>query len=280
MDKETLVKDHLQLAALYHNGKGVWWKTMEEASRVLSLTEPHVTVEQISQARKVAAYPAEVLRLFEKTGTNTYTRRKLLEAKGSLGWPEIVKRALALKPAETKTERLALLSILSGEERKVTAIRGVTPLALQKVYEEGLESGRWKNIKQASKEIGCNSKTLYRAMAICELPKTVTDYFPLNKISVYLGEDLINVLGFLGDAEFGKRVRSVEKDYPNLPYKSKLAKVKASKDSIVSTVKARRARGKLVIELHCEDKNGRLTERQQELVSVISKTISAFNEIR
>ena len=82
MEKATLVKDHIELAALYYNGKGIFWDTMSEASRVLSLTPPQVTVEQIKQAKTVASFPAEVLRLFAKTGTNTNTSQTYLKFEG------------------------------------------------------------------------------------------------------------------------------------------------------------------------------------------------------
>jgi len=280
MDKETLVRDHLALANLYSNGKGVWWKTIEEASKVLSLTEPRVSVQQIKQARAVAAFPAEVIRLFEKIGTNTYVRRKIIEAKECLGWPEVVRRASTLKPAITRAERLAILSILAGGKRTKKAFRGETPLALQKIYNEGLENGRWKNLSQASKELGFTSNFLYKAMDICKLPKPVTRCFPLDSISVYFGTELLKVVNLLGCAEFERRVRLVEENYQHLPYKAKLAKVKADTVSVVTEIKARHARGKLIIELHCDDKNGKLTSRQRELVSLIGTTINTFNNLQ
>ncbi|AME28699.1 hypothetical protein [Burkholderia sp. PAMC 26561] len=277
MDKETLVKDHLALANLYSNGKGVWWKTIEEASHVLSLTEPRVSAQQIKQARAVAAFPAEVIRLFEKSGTNTYVRRKIIEAKECLGWPEVVKRALTLKPAETRAERLTILSTLAGGKRSEKVFRGETPLALQKTYQKGLENGRWKNLSQASKELGFTSNSLYKAMDICKLRKPVTDHFPLDKISVYLGTELLKVMDLLGCAEFERRVSLLEENNQNLSFKAKLAKIRADTVSVVTEIKVRRARGKVIIELHCDDKNGKLTSRQRELVSLIGSTINAFN---
>jgi len=274
MEKATLVKDHIELAALYYNGKGICWDTMSEASRVLSLTPPQVTVEQIKQAKTVASFPAEVLRLFAKTGTNTNTRRKLIGAKVRFGWEAIVDRAKLLSPAEDSRGRFEILSILCGEGPKVS-FRGMTPAALVNMYQEGLNNKRWTNVYRAAKELGCN-RMLYRALRVCNLQAAIVEHFPLDKMSVSQGEQLLGLVDLHGEEVLLSRIRALGGTYDQLLIKEKLARLRAVERSVVKEIVTRRTRGRLIIELHCDDKSGRLAARHRELVALLDTTIRTF----
>jgi hypothetical protein len=274
MDKATLVKDHLELASLYDNGKGVCWDTMVEASRVLSLTAPRVTVEQIKQARTVASFPPEVLRLFEKTGTNTNTRRRLIEAKVRVGWEAIVDRAKAMSPAKDSRERFAILSTLCGDGAKVS-FRSMAPAELVNLYVAGLNNNRWKNAWQAGKELGCD-RLLYRAIRVVNLPSAIAEHFPLDKISISLGERLIELVNLHGEEVLLGRMRNLAETCNHLTLKEKVARLSSKDRRVITEVRTRQARGKLIIEIHCDDKSGRLAARHSELLSILDTTIRTF----
>lgn len=257
MDKATIIARPLELANLYINGKGTLWNTLPEASRILSKTEPKVTLAQLKHAMTLSSFPPEILSLFSNVQLNTYTRKMLNSAKARFGIDVLVSRAASISPAVDDEERKWILRFLNGNG--CSEVKARSALSLVTEYRAGLVSNRWKNVNQASKQLELGGQ-LYQAIGVLSLPKNVLELFDVKTLSLAGGRKLAKLFAIYGTEGILDRATWLRRDVGILSNDQKLAILSQanpkSENGVV--VKARRTRKKLILEFHCPDQNGDL----------------------
>jgi hypothetical protein len=275
MDKATLIAKPLELARLYDNGKGLLWHTLAEASHVLSKTEPKVTMAQLKHARSLLSLPPQILALFAKVELNTYTRQRLLSAKAKYGVDNLIMKAAGIRPATDDEDRRRILRLLNDDGQH--EVRRLQVQSLVAEYRAGLASKRWKNINQASRQLGLRNQ-LYQAVAVSNLPRPILDLFEAGTLSLSAGKKLAKLVAMYGPNTLVERATwTAEKDC-NLSNRQKLTILAASNSGgrPAITVKARRMRKKLVVEFHCPDETGSLAADLDALRLILNVSIATI----
>ena len=275
MDKATIIAQPLELARLYVNGKGLLWNTLAEASRTLSKTEPKVTLAQLKHAKSLLSFPPQILSLFNEVGLNTYTRHRLVSARAKFGIENLLTKVATIAPAVDDEDRKRILKLLNDEGQR--EVRTLAAQSLVAEYQAGLVSKRWKNVHQASRQLGLRNQ-LYHAITILNLPKCVLELFETETLSLSVGRKLVRLVAMYGPDGIVKRATWAKGDDRNLPNSRKLAILCPTnpRDKLGIVVKARRMQKKLVVEFHCPDESGDLTANLDAFQLILHLSMATF----